>query len=243
MENNDHFPVVYRVLLIVSMVSIVLYGPQTYRAIKNYVTAPQLASNDQEKKEDTAINTKSSRTTKTKKGKKSTSSPVEAPLDFGKALDSFNHVKIYYNGSIRNVLGRNITPDGYNLGLKYQCVEFVKRYYYEHFNHKMPVSNGHAKEYFDSGLSEGAFNKRRGLIQYANKGTVSPKVNDIIVFGADQKNIYGHIAIVSKVGSDYVELVQQNVGRQTRVVFPLIHNGSSWTIDRDEILGWLRMPG
>ncbi len=49
----------------------------------------------------------------------------------GQQIDSLNGVYVYYNGSIDNVIGRNTTADGYNLGLKYQCVEFVKRYYYE----------------------------------------------------------------------------------------------------------------
>ncbi|MDW5290896.1 hypothetical protein [Formosa sp. PL04] len=57
-----------------------------------------------------------------------------------------------------HVSGRNTTPDGYNLGLKYQCVEFVKGYYYEHYNHKMPDSYGHAKSFFNSGIKDG---KRR----------------------------------------------------------------------------------
>ena len=51
----------------------------------------------------------------------------------GSKLDSLNGVYVYFNGSMRNVSGRNTTPDGYNLGLKYQCVEFVKRYYYKHY--------------------------------------------------------------------------------------------------------------
>lgn len=65
----------------------------------------------------------------------------------GQAIDSLNGVYFYYNGSVDNVVGRNTTADGYNLGLKYQCVEFVKRYYFEHFNHKMPNSYGHAKDF------------------------------------------------------------------------------------------------
>lgn len=78
---------------------------------------------------------------------------VYADLDvdkskIGMVVDEFNGVKVYYNGSISNVSGRNVAKDGYSLGLKYQCVEFIKRYYYERFNHKMPDSYGHAKDFF-----------------------------------------------------------------------------------------------
>lgn len=48
----------------------------------------------------------------------------------GEQIDDLNGVAIYFNGGVNTVEGRNLTPDGYNLGLRYQCVEFVKRYYF-----------------------------------------------------------------------------------------------------------------
>jgi hypothetical protein len=57
---------------------------------------------------------------------------LETKFSIGQQIDSLNGVSVFYNGSFGNISGRNITKDGYNLGLKYQCVEFVKRYYYEH---------------------------------------------------------------------------------------------------------------
>ena len=62
----------------------------------------------------------------------------------GEPVDAFNGVAVYYNGGVQNVEGRNLAPDGYNLGLRYQCVEFVKRYYHQRFGHKMPQDKGHA---------------------------------------------------------------------------------------------------
>ena len=64
----------------------------------------------------------------------------------GDEIDSFNGVVVYHNGSVRHVEGRRVI-NGYNVGLKYQCVEFVKRYYLEHLNHQMPDSYGHAKAF------------------------------------------------------------------------------------------------
>src|SRR5690554_6276683 len=68
-------------------------------------------------------------------------------FSIGQRIDSLNDVFVYYNGGVDHVSERNTTTDGYNIGLKYQCVEFVKRYYYEHLNHKMPDSYGHAKDF------------------------------------------------------------------------------------------------
>ncbi len=59
----------------------------------------------------------------------------------GQEVDRLNGVAVFYNGGVGHSAGRNLAPDGYNLGLKYQCVEFVKRYYYQRLNHKMPESS------------------------------------------------------------------------------------------------------
>jgi hypothetical protein len=73
---------------------------------------------------------------------------LNSEYQVGNVIDRFNDVEVFYNGGVNQVVGRNLTADGYNLGLKYQCVEFVKRYYYQRFNHKMSDSYGHAKKLF-----------------------------------------------------------------------------------------------
>ena len=92
----------------------------------------------------------------------------------GEAIDSQDGVAVYYNGGVGHREGRNLAPDGYNLGVKYQCVEFVKRYYYQHFNHKMPDASGHAADFFDAKLADGELNKARGLLQFRNGGSSAP---------------------------------------------------------------------
>ena len=105
-------------------------------------------------------------------------------FEVGQVLDKYYDVAVYYNGNnYRNVIGRNLTTDGYNLGLKYQCVEYVKRFYYEVHNHKMPNSYGHAKELFDKTLDDVAFNAERGLMQYRNTRYEKPQEGDILVYG------------------------------------------------------------
>jgi hypothetical protein len=91
----------------------------------------------------------------------------------GEPIDSLNHVLVYYNGDYNTIEGRN-TVNGYNVGLKYQCVEFVKRYYLEHYNHKMPNSYGNAKDLFNSTLNDGSYNVERDLTQYSNVSQTNP---------------------------------------------------------------------
>lgn len=161
----------------------------------------------------------------------------------GDVIDQFNDVSVYYNGGVANVSGRNLTLDGYNLGLEYQCVEFIKRYYYQRFGHKMPNDRGHAKDFFLTSLPSDFLNPQRDLIQFHNKNKSSPQVEDIVVFAPWLFNRYGHVAIVSKVESDYIEIIQQNPGPfgSTREKIPLNINNDEYTVDHDRLLGWLRM--
>ena len=162
--------------------------------------------------------------------------------EVGQQVDELNGVYIYFNGSVGNVKGRNTTADGYNIGLKYQCVEFVKRYYYEYLNHKMPDSYGHAKDFFVKSLKDGQKNKQRNLIQYKNFSKTKPKLDDLLVFEGTIFNKYGHVAIISKVTDDEIEIVQQNPGpfKQSRETFDLKTQNGKWEIENDRILGWLR---
>jgi surface antigen len=143
---------------------------------------------------------------------------VSSPSDY-------EGVEIYKN------LGENtrhLSEDGYNYGLKWQCVEFVKRYYYDKLGHEMPDTYGHAKHFFDKSLPDGAYNKARGLYQYSNNGTNVPEKGDLIVFNGR----YGHVAIVDKVYKKLVLIYQQNTPR-SRVIVPL---------EDKKIMGWLKSP-
>ena len=158
----------------------------------------------------------------------------------GDTLDVFNNVYIFYNKSINNTSGRNVSEDGYNIGLKWQCVEFVKRYYLEHLNHKMPNSYGHAKDFYNSKFDDGELNKDRNLIQYSNGCQTKPEVNDLVIFDGNVFNPYGHVAIISNVGDDEIEIVQQNVGKNSRDRIDIQFKNGKWSIDESSILGWLR---
>jgi surface antigen len=160
----------------------------------------------------------------------------------GQPIDSLYGVKVYYNGGVDHVSERNITKDNYNLGLKYQCVEFVKRYYYEHLNHKMPDSYGHAKDFFDKSVRDGTINLKRNLIQYTNPSKSMPKIGDLVIFSGSFLNNFGHVAIVSKVSNTQIEIIQQNPGPfgTSRKTISVENQKDSYKINNDRLLGWLR---
>lgn len=163
--------------------------------------------------------------------------------EVGDVIDSLDGVAVYFNGGVGHTAGRNLAPDGYNLGLKYQCVEFVKRYYYEHYNHKMPDVWGHAISFFEPDLAHGALNAKRGLLQYHNGGDVRPQKGDLVVYDATRFNPYGHVAIVAEATDDSVTIIQQNPGplAPSRESYRLEKGDGRFTVNHPRILGWLRL--
>lgn len=169
--------------------------------------------------------------------------PQETDERIGQTIDSFNGVYVHYNGSVSHTGERNRADDGYNLGLKYQCVEFVKRYYYQHYKHKMPDTYGNAKDFFDASLPDSTYNAKRDLYQFTNGSISQPQIGDLIIFGGTIWNKYGHVAIVCNVSENTLTIIQQNGGpiAETRVQIPLTNKDGRWTVERSKTLGWLRM--
>lgn len=161
----------------------------------------------------------------------------------GDIIDSINGVYVYFNDDGDGLPAkRNLAPDGYNIGLQWQCVEFVKRYYYEYLQHEMPDSYGNALDFYDKKLADGALNTKRNLLQFTNPSAIKPEVNDLIVFDGNIMNRYGHVAIISKVYDDKIEIVQQNAGssNSSRGLMKLQFENGMWYIGSSQLLGWLR---
>ena len=155
----------------------------------------------------------------------------------GVELDRYKDVAVYDNGPVvTRSFGRHYSPDGYYWGQKWQCVEFVKRFYDQAKAHRMPDVWGHAKDFFDDTVEQGALNKRRGLIQFRNGEPESPRPDDLVIFDG----AYGHVAIISEVGSNYVDVVQQNIYRKPRERFGLVATNGITRFELKKVKGWLR---
>lgn len=159
----------------------------------------------------------------------------------GTAIDSLHGIPVYSNGPHTHTShGKHFGTDGFYYGHQWQCVEFVKRYYYDHFKHEMPDGWGHARHFYDPEVEHGQTNLRRGLLQFDNGGSAPPQAGDLLVYVFGQ---YGHVAIISQVNKDTVEIIQQNVPGQSRDTLSLKHSQGNWTIGNEHIAGWLRLPG
>jgi len=159
--------------------------------------------------------------------------------EIGTAIDSHKGVEVYANGSFRNSHGRHLAANGYNFGLKWQCLEFAKRYYAQALSHQMPETYGHARDFFIEGLDEGSFNQQRGLYQFPNGSHSPPKADDLLVWGKSFWNEFGHIAVITHVTEGEVHFIQQNKGTQSRGALPLKEKDGIWTIPHSRIKGWL----
>ncbi len=156
----------------------------------------------------------------------------------GEAIDDLDGVIVYASGGLTESHGRNTTADGYNVGLQWQCVEFVKRYYLDRYQHKMPNAWGHARDFFDKNLAEGTLNPGRNLKQFPNGSEQPPQVGDIVVWDGWWFNKFGHVAIVSEVSADEIEIVQQNK-YPSREKLTLEKREGKYYLHPSRILGWL----
>lgn len=157
----------------------------------------------------------------------------------GTVVDTYKGVPVYENGILfTETYGKNFSKDGYYYGQKWQCVEYVKRFYYDAKGHKMPNGFGNAKDFYNNGLTQGAYNKERGLYQYKNGGNVKPQPDDLMVF---QTGLYGHVAIITQVNDNDIEVIQQNMYGNPRETYKIvIKDGNFFIGNGKQPVGWLR---
>jgi len=158
------------------------------------------------------------------------------PYSHGTWVGTVNGVDLYGNGSnVTYTSGYNYVSN-FNTGYKWQCVEFINRYYYQIYGMNIRQNGGHAYQYFGSAAS-------RGLIAYANGNSNGPKVGDILCFSG---NTYGHVAIITEVGSNFVKVAQQNVVGLGHIQFSLSKTGNTISASNlgsgYTVQGWLRKP-
>ncbi|MFQ5588915.1 MAG: CHAP domain-containing protein, partial [Nitrospiria bacterium] len=88
-------------------------------------------------------------------------------------------------------------------GLKYQCVEYVRRFYHvvKGIDTRDDRWEGNASTFFETA-------EDKGLSAFENGGTMPPRPDDIITF---QGGMYGHVAVITAVTDEYIEFIEQNL--------------------------------
>ncbi|MBU0975990.1 CHAP domain-containing protein [Patescibacteria group bacterium] len=163
---------------------------------------------------------------------------VDAGELFGSYLGEFNGVAVYSNGYAEYYSGQANYVNGIYTGIKWQCVEYVRRYYLLVYGLDLASKYlGDANTWYNNATI-------MGLDRYSNGNSIAPQVGDILVSDGGP---YGHIAIIRKVSDDQVCTVQQNFSNNTNDInrcFSLVISNGKYTVGNFSsnypIKGWLR---
>jgi len=157
---------------------------------------------------------------------------------FGNPLGGFNHLNpsdpvIVYDNQMYRVTWDYHNLDGKKMGMKWQCVEYVVRYYYQVFGHYINP-NKNAIDFYRNAASD-------GLEAFPNGGATKPQVGDLLCLGGTK---HGHVAIIREVGANYVKVIHQNMGTSNHIDLKLAYNSAANTItwSGKTTQGWLRLP-
>ena len=89
---------------------------------------------------------------------------VAQAAPYGTNLGNFNGVTVYSNGDPNYASYQNNYISGVYIGMKWQCVEYVRRYYYQTYGLDLAARHtGHAKTFWDAAT-------RMGLDRYDTVG-------------------------------------------------------------------------
>ena len=146
-------------------------------------------------------------------------------------------VDIYYNTEAWNYVNGQST-----YGLKWQCVEMVRRFYSQ-FNFGLLPGVARAYQMFD------AVKGKPGFETFENGSRQKPIWGDILVFGSGKGDglAYGHVAIVIEINrvNKKIYFVQQNVGINAKDSLPIDDNNfisyspSEKNVAYPPVRGWI----
>ncbi|MHB0855950.1 MAG: CHAP domain-containing protein [Anaerolineae bacterium] len=151
--------------------------------------------------------------------------------DLAVPVAEWDGVNVYSNGGRMG----NVCNDYY--GLKFQCVELIQRFYWEHFGRDTGTGTprwGVAAAYqtWQDGKHPTSMERR------PNNAGHTPAWGDILVWAPNASSSYGHVAVVTGVSEGRVHFVQQNT-RNAAASLPFA-NGK---IEDAALYGWLHYTG
>lgn len=161
-----------------------------------------------------------------------------AAQPFGSYLGQFSRVASYSNGSAGYVSNLSNYVGSVYTGMKWQCVEYVRRYYLSVFNSDLASRyTGNANTWYANAAA-------MGLEQHPNGGTTPPMVGDILCSTGPSLN--GHVAVIKRITGNKIFTAQQNFANDsTDLDKPLtltVSNGVYTVSGYSGIQGWLRKP-
>jgi hypothetical protein len=172
-----------------------------------------------------------------------------APLIAGCAWATWvancQNLTVYGNGNSFNDSGCG-PPFGCTFGPEFQCTQLAQRYAYYAWGepanwYGYGGAGGNADDMWVSGPALPV-----PLQRFANGAGIAPRQGDLMIFGPGWLGSYwdgaGHVAVVTTVGTNYVDVAEENATPTGSDVFAL--NGSTVSArGYTPIIGWLRNSG
>ena len=154
-----------------------------------------------------------------------------------------SNLNVYSNGGSFGNVGCG-APNGCTYGQEFQCDELAQRY--------AAYAWGEPDTWYGYGGQDGSAASMwlagpalpHPLMQLPNGGGVPPEAGDLLIFGPGYIGSYfdapGHVAVVSAVGSNYVDIVEQNGTASGTDVFTLSGSTIVQPAGYTPLIGWLR---
>ena len=167
-------------------------------------------------------------------------SAISAVPSCGEPINSYRGIVAKSNGQF------HASPESCNeygiYGLRYQCVEYVKRFYSEAYEIDTTNWTGDAYQYFDNA-------SKLGFDYYTNRVSQTPPLpDDLLVYKQkscrEPYECFGHVAIVTNTSPSSINIIEQNWSQTGIANLNYSYSNDAYKIhDRGSfsVLGWLRL--
>lgn len=161
-----------------------------------------------------------------------------------------SNVPAYSNGDDDFFSAERHYLHGIFTGYKWQCVEFARRWL---LLRKTCIfqSIGCASDIWTdlTHIDRATDGKRFPLIPHANGSSTMPTKDSLLIYPRCRDLPFGHIAIITDVGNNYIRIAEQNYrfhrwsGNYARQISMIKKDGRFYLKDHYKISGWMEIAG
>ncbi|CAF4018761.1 unnamed protein product [Adineta steineri] len=158
------------------------------------------------------------------------------------------NVPAYSNGDDNYFSGEHCYFNGIFTGFKWQCVEFARRWLLIRKSCTFKSINTAADGWRElSSIERVTDGKKFPLIAHSNGSSTLPKKDSLLIYSRCRDLPFGHIAVITEVGRDYIRIAEQNYrfsrwsNNYARQISMTIKDGGYYLTDRYNINGWMEI--
>jgi len=159
-----------------------------------------------------------------------------------------SNVPAYSNGDDNYFSGERHYFHGIFMGFKWQCVEFARRWLLLRKTCTFRSIGSAADAWHElSNIERVIDGKKFPLIAHSNGSSVLPKKDSLLIYPRCRDLPFGHIAIITDVGRDYIRIAEQNYrfhhwsSNYARQIPMIVKNGEFYLKDHYKISGWMEI--